>query len=114
MEEKISGDWKKIGRRNMTKEEIIKTIWEAMPNLTVNEARKLYETTINLIKDHLSKGEDVELREFGSFKIREKNPRIGRNPRTGEETAISKRKVVTFKPSRYLRDQILNTLVPIR
>jgi len=90
----------------MTKEEIIKAIWNELPNLTVNEARKIYETTINLILDRLSKGEDVELRGFGSFKIREKNERIGRNPRTGVEAVIKPRRVVTFHSSKIFRDQV--------
>ena len=90
----------------MTKEEIIKAIWNELPNLTVNEARKIYETTMNLIRDTLSKGKDVELRGFGSFKIRKKNERMGRNPKSGKEAVIKPRKVVTFKPSKMLRDQV--------
>ncbi len=61
----------------MTKEEIIKAIWNELPNLTINESRKIYETNMNLIKGRLSKGEDIELRGFGSFKIREKNEIMG-------------------------------------
>ena len=53
----------------MTKEEIIRTIWNELPTLTINEARKIYESTIDVIKDRLSKGEDVELRGFGSFLV---------------------------------------------
>lgn len=90
----------------MTKEEIIKAIWNELPNLTVNEARKIYETTINLILDRLSKGEDVELRGFGNFKIRGKNKRMGRNPKTGVEAMITPRKVVTFRCSKMLRDRV--------
>lgn len=60
----------------MTKEEIIRNIWNEFPNVTKNEARKIYETTIDVIKDRLSKGDGVELRGFGCFKLREKNPRI--------------------------------------
>ncbi len=93
----------------MTKEEIIKAIWNELPNLTVNEARRIYETTLNVVKDRLSKGENVELRGFGNFIIRDKNPRIGRNPRTGEEAEISKRKVVTFRPSKIFREMVGNS-----
>lgn len=90
----------------MTKEEIIKAIWNELPNLTVNEARRIYETTVNIIKDRLSKGEHVELRGFGNFIIRDKNPRVGRNPRTGQEAEITKRKVVTFRPSKIFRETV--------
>ena len=93
----------------MTKEEIIKAIWNELPNLTVNEARRIYETTINIIKKRLSNGENVELRGFGNFIIRSKNPRIGRNPRTGKEAEITKRQVVTFKPSKIFREMTNNT-----
>ena len=92
----------------MTKEEIIKAIWNELPNLTVNEARRIYETTIDIIKKRLSKGENVELRGFGNFIIRKKNPRIGRNPRTGKEAEITKRQVVTFKPSKIFREMTNN------
>ena len=52
----------------MTKEEIIRAIWNELPDLTLNEARKIYKSTIDVIKDRLSKGEDGELRGFGSLK----------------------------------------------
>lgn len=90
----------------MTKEEIIKVIWNELPNLTVKESLKIYETTMNLIRDSLSEGEAFELRGFGNFKIREKNQRMGRNPRSGEEAVIKPRRVVTFKPSKVLKDQV--------
>ena len=90
----------------MTKEEIIKAIWNEFPNLTINESRKIYEATMDLIKERLSKGENVELTGFGSFKIRDKNKRMGRNPKNGMEAEIKPRKVVTFKPSKIFRDQV--------
>jgi len=92
----------------MTKEEIIKVIWNELPNLTVKESRKIYETTMNLIRDRLSKGEDIELRGFGSFKIREKNQRMGRNPKTGMKAIINSRKVVTFHPSKILKVKLMD------
>ena len=93
----------------MTKEEIIKAIWNELPNLTLNESRKIYETTMTLIRDKLSKGEDIELRGLGRFKIREKNERMGRNPKSGKEAVVKPRKVVTFKPSKMFRDRVNKT-----
>ena len=90
----------------MTKEEIIRTIWNELPEQTLKKARQAYDTTFNLIRDRLSKGENIELRGLGSFKIREKNERMGRNPKTGLEAVIKLRKVVTFKPSKILKDQV--------
>ena len=92
----------------MTKEEIIKAIWNQFPDLTFNQSKQIYEQTINLIKDTLAKGETVEIRGFGKFNVREKNPRIGRNPRNGQEAEIKKRRVVSFKPSRIFREEVLN------
>ena len=63
------------------------------------------EIVFNTVKNILAKGEQVELRGFGKFTVREKNQRIGRNPRTGEEAEISARRVVTFKPSKLFRVQ---------
>ena len=54
------------------------------------------------------KGEEVKLTSFGTFKIRNKKERIGRNPKTGIEAKISSRKVVTFKPSRHVKEKIKN------
>jgi nucleoid DNA-binding protein len=92
----------------MTKEEIVKAIWHQFPDITIAEARKIYETTMNLIRDTLAQGETVEIRNFGKFNVKEKTPRIGRNPRTGEEAVIKERKVVVFKASKNFRGQVLN------
>jgi len=91
----------------MTKEEIIKAVWNEIPNLTLNEARKIYEVTIDLIKGRLSKGGDVELRGFGNFKIREKNQRMGRNPKSGIDVEIKERRIVTFKASKIFKDKVM-------
>jgi len=90
----------------MTKEEIIKAIWNELPNHTLKKSRQAYDTTFNLIRDRLSKGEDIELRGLGGFKIREKNERMGRNPKSGKEAVIKPRKVVTFKPSKIFKDRV--------
>jgi len=90
----------------MTKEEISRAIWNELPNHTLKKARQAYDTTFNLIRDRLSKGEDIELRGLGSFKIREKNKRMGRNPKSGVEAVIKPRKVVTFKPSKIFKDRV--------
>ena len=90
----------------MTKEEIIKAIWNELPDQTLKKAREAYDTTFNLIRDRLSKGKNIELRGLGSFKIREKNERMGRNPKTGLDAVIKSRKVVTFKPSKILKNRV--------
>jgi len=88
----------------MTKEDIIKAIWNEFPDITINETRKIYEATMNLLKETLAKGDPIEIRGFGKFTVKEKNPRIGRNPRTGEDAVIEKRKVVVFKASKNFKN----------
>jgi nucleoid DNA-binding protein len=95
----------------MTKEEIIKEIWNQFPDITIAETRRIYEVTMNLIRDTLARGEAVEVRNFGKFSVREKNPRTGRNPKTGEEAVVKERKVVVFKASKNFKGQVLHTLV---
>jgi len=92
----------------MTKEEIIKAIWNQFPDLSLQQSKQIYEQTIDLIKNTLAKGESVEIRGFGKFNVREKNPRIGRNPRNGQEAEIKERRVVTFKPSRIFREEVMD------
>tara|TARA_B110000014_G_scaffold254512_1_gene235194 strand:- start:850 stop:1158 length:309 start_codon:yes stop_codon:yes gene_type:complete len=67
------------------------------------KSEEAVETIFNAMKSTLSKGNPVVLRRFGSFDVREKNARIGRNPKTGEEAEISARKVVRFKPGKYFK-----------
>lgn len=65
------------------------------------------EVIINAIKETLANGENVQIVGFGRFNLRKKKERIGRDPTTGEEILISSRQVLTFKPSRQLKDAIL-------
>jgi integration host factor subunit alpha len=61
------------------------------------------------ITDHLEHGESVKLSSFGSFLVRKKGPRMGRNPKTGKETPIPPRRVMVFKPSAVLRQRLART-----
>jgi len=92
----------------MTKEEIIKAIWNQFPDITLRQSKQIYEQTIDLIKNTLAKGEAIEIRGFGNFNVKEKNPRIGRNPRNGQEAEIKQRRVVSFKPSKIWREEVSN------
>jgi nucleoid DNA-binding protein len=64
------------------------------------------ETVIELIKESLGHGEPVILRRFGTFQVRSKTKRIGRNPKTGEEAEISARKVVRFKSGKFFKQAV--------
>ena len=74
--------------------------------LPQSEAAALVETVIETIAERLTAGEAVGLSGFGSFRVRDKGPREGRNPKTGEPAAIPARRVVTFRPSTVLKQHI--------
>ncbi len=74
--------------------------------LSRNESAKLVESVLGLITDSLAQGETVKISSFGSFSVRMKGQRIGRNPKTGEEVPILPRKVLVFRASHVLKDQI--------
>jgi len=71
-----------------------------------NESQELVELVLNEISGSLSRGESVKLSSFGSFGIRSKGERIGRNPKTGKEVPITPRRVLVFRPSNIMKDRI--------
>lgn len=72
------------------------------------ESSELVETVLSVISDRIAEGESVKISSFGSFLVRSKNERIGRNPKTGEEVPITSRRVMVFKPSNILKQAVLN------
>ena len=88
-------------------------IVEAVQNQTgfpKEKSSETVETLLEIIKSTLASGEDVLVSGFGKFCVKEKNGRKGRNPATGEDMMLAKRKVVTFKCSGQLRDRINSNL----
>ena len=71
-----------------------------------NESQEMVERILGEISDTLASGEAVKLSSFGSFGIRSKAQRIGRNPKTGEEVPITPRRVLVFRPSNIMKDRI--------
>ncbi len=78
--------------------------------LSRTESAALVEAVIDQIIDALIRGETVKLAGFGTFSLRDKNERIGRNPKTGEEVPITSRRVLTFKPSQVMRERVDSAL----
>jgi integration host factor subunit alpha len=74
--------------------------------LSRNESAELLESVLNEITEALANGETVKLSSFGSFSIRQKGQRVGRNPKTGEEVPIMPRRVLVFRPSQVLKNRI--------
>ena len=89
----------------MTKDKMAKLVWNKL-EVDSKGAKTAVETVFKILKQAMQAGENIEIRGFGKFVIRDKNARIGRNPRTGEETEITARKVVTFKASRVLKNEL--------
>ncbi len=89
----------------MTKQDIINHVSEHA-SLSRSKAEEAVETVIELIKESLRQGEPVILRRFGTFQVKQKTKRVGRNPKTGEEAEISARKVVRFKSGKHFKQSV--------
>ncbi len=74
--------------------------------LSRNESADLLESVLKMMTDALAGGETVKISSFGSFSVRKKGQRIGRNPKTGEEVPILPRKVLVFRPSQVMKTRI--------
>lgn len=74
--------------------------------LSRNDSAELVETVLRHISDALVSGESVKISSFGTFSVREKAARIGRNPKTGEEVPIHPRRVLTFRSSHLMKDRV--------
>lgn len=74
--------------------------------LSRNESAQLVETVLDEMSDALVRGETVKISSFGTFSIRSKAARVGRNPKTGQEVPISPRRVLTFRPSHLMKDRV--------
>ena len=74
--------------------------------MSANDCSYFVEEVLANISNALVNGDDVKISTFGTFAIRQKNERIGRNPKTNEEVVIPPRKVVVFKPSQKLKEQV--------
>ncbi len=74
--------------------------------LSRNESSDLVEAVLDHVSDALVNGENVKISSFGTFSLRDKKARIGRNPKTGEEVPITPRRVLTFRPSHLMKDRV--------
>ena len=74
--------------------------------LSRNESADLVESVLQHMSNAMVKGEQVKISSFGTFSLRDKNARIGRNPKTGDEAPITPRRVLTFRPSNLLKERV--------
>jgi integration host factor subunit beta len=90
---------------SMTKAELVEDVAEAA-ELTKKDAERLVEIVFESIIETLNQGEKIELRGFGSFRVRERGARRGRNPKTGDPVSIPAKRVPYFKPGKELKELI--------
>ena len=91
--------------KTLTRADLAEALVEKI-GLPRNESQDMVEIILKEISDSLAKGEPVKLSSFGSFGIRSKGERIGRNPKTGQEVPITPRRVLVFKPSNIMKETI--------
>jgi integration host factor subunit beta len=92
----------------MTKSELILRLAERNPHLFHRDVERIVTTIFDEISEALSRGDRVELRGFGAFSVKQRDARIGRNPRTGESVAVVDKIIPFFKTGKQLRER-LNT-----
>jgi integration host factor subunit beta len=90
----------------MTKSELILKIGELNPHLYQRDVERIVSTIFDEISAALSRGDRVELRGFGAFSVKQRNARLGRNPRTGDAVAVERKAVPFFKTGKQLRDRL--------
>ena len=91
--------------KTITRAHLGETVYQEV-GLSRNESAELLEAVLTEVSNALSRGETVKVSSFGSFSVRQKGQRVGRNPKTGEEVPILPRKVLVFRPSQVLKDRI--------
>ena len=91
--------------QTITRAQLSEAVYQEV-GLSRNESADLLESVLTMISDALANDESVKISSFGSFSVRQKGQRIGRNPKTGEEVPILPRKVLVFRPSQVMKARI--------
>ncbi len=98
-----------MARKTVTRAQLSEAVYQGV-GLSRNESAQLVESLLSEIAGTLARGEPVKISSFGSFSVRQKGRRIGRNPKTGEEVPILPRRVLVFRPSHVLKDRVNDAL----
>lgn len=91
--------------RTLTRMDLSEAVFREV-GLSRNESAQLVEAVIQYMSDALVEGEQVKISSFGTFGVRSKAERLGRNPKTGEEVPISPRRVLSFRPSHLMKERV--------
>jgi integration host factor subunit alpha len=89
----------------ITRAQLSEAVYQEV-GLSRNESAELLEAVLDEVADALARGESVKISSFGSFSVRSKGQRIGRNPKTGDEVPILPRRVLVFRPSQLLKKKV--------
>lgn len=95
----------------MTKSELIERIASRQSQLSVRDVELAVKTILEQMSQTLASGERIEIRGFGSFSLHYREPRLGRNPKTGETVALSGKHVPHFKPGKEMRERVNDSLI---
>lgn len=98
-----------MGKRTVTRADLSEAVYQEV-GLSRNESAELVESILSQISTSLVAGDNVKISSFGSFLVRHKGGRIGRNPKTGEEVPIAPRRVLVFRPSQVMKERIATSL----
>ncbi|SMY08486.1 integration host factor subunit beta [Flavimaricola marinus] len=90
----------------MIRSELIQKIADENPHLYQRDVDRIVSTILDEITDAMANGNRVELRGFGAFSVKKRDPRVGRNPRTGEAVTVEEKHVPFFKTGKLLRDRL--------
>lgn len=91
----------------MTKADLVEQVYEAIgPGITKKDCAAVVDAFLNAIRQALANEEHIEIRGFGTFKVRRRKSRMARNPRTGEPVRVPARAVPVFKPSRLFKEHV--------
>ena len=90
----------------MTRSELMAELADANPHLRAADVERIVATVFDEITDALARGDRVELRGFGAFTLNHRDPRTGRNPRTGEAVPVSAKSIPFFKAGKELRERV--------
>ena len=94
-----------MSEKTLTRMDLSEAVFREV-GLSRNESANLVEAVLQHMSDALAAGETVKISSFGTFSVRAKTARVGRNPKTGDEVPISPRRVLTFRPSHLMKDRV--------
>jgi integration host factor subunit beta len=90
----------------MTRSDLVARLSERFTQLTLRDSEEAVKTILEAMSGALARGHRIEIRGFGSFSINRRPPRVGRNPRSGEQVVIPEKRVPHFKPGKSLREAV--------